>query len=70
MSLRGCVGHGRAPNVYEADGYHKYFETWGDDPIHDLELIAARSLKTRISDNALVERPKPYSDALRNFGFR
>jgi hypothetical protein len=67
LSLRASVIHGGAPDVYDSDSYHRYYENYGDDPIRDLELIAARSLRSVIFAGALVEHPDPYADLIRDY---
>ena len=57
FKLRGSVIHGGAPDVYDADKYHRYLEAYGDDPITDIELIAATCFRSGIFNNKLVERP-------------
>ena len=57
LKLRASVIHGGAPDVYDAEKYHRYLETYGDDPIRDIELIAAQCFRSVIFDNVLVERP-------------
>jgi hypothetical protein len=67
LSLRASVIHGGAPDVYDSDSYHRYYENYGDDPIRDLGLIAARSLRSVIFEGALVEHPDPYADLIRDY---
>lgn len=67
LGLRASVIHGGAPDVYDAEKYHRYYETYGDDPIFDLELITARSLRATIFANALVEHPDPHADLIKAY---
>jgi hypothetical protein len=67
MKLRGSVIHGGAPDVYESEKYHRYYDTFGDDPIFDLELIVALCLRTHVFGGALVEHPDPYADVIRAY---
>lgn len=53
MGLRASVIHGGAPDVYESNKYQKYYETYGEDPIFDLERIAAQCFRTLIFGEAL-----------------
>ncbi|MBB5048538.1 hypothetical protein HNR60_003305 [Rhodopseudomonas rhenobacensis] len=57
LGLRATVIHGGAPDVHDSDKYHRYYETYGDDPIIDIELIAARCFRAVIFDDLLPERP-------------
>jgi hypothetical protein len=57
LKLRASVIHGGAPDVYDSEKYHRYLEIYGDDPILDIELIAARCFRSIIFDNVLGERP-------------
>ncbi|MEZ0219111.1 MAG: hypothetical protein ACAH22_02325 [Tardiphaga sp.] len=57
--LRGSVVHGGAPDVYDSSKYAKYFETYGQDPVYDLELVAAQCLRTVIFDGCLKEHADP-----------
>jgi hypothetical protein len=57
LSLRASVIHGGAPDVYDSEKYHRYCETYGEDPIHDIERVAARCFRAVIFDNTVVERP-------------
>ena len=67
LSLRASVIHGGAPDVYDSDSYYRYYEIYGDDPIRDLELIAARCLRAKIFGTALVEHPDPHADLIRAY---
>lgn len=65
ISLRGEVIHGTAPDVCESDEYHAYYVEYGENPIPDLELIAARCLQTTVFSGKLEERPHTYADLMR-----
>jgi hypothetical protein len=67
LVLRASVIHGGAPDVYDSDKYHRYYEDYGDDPISDLGLIATACLRSTIFGNALVEHPDPYADLIRAY---
>jgi hypothetical protein len=67
MKLRGAVIHGGAPDVYDSDKYHRYYDRYGDDPIFDLELITAQCLRRHVFGGALVEHPDPYADVIRAY---
>ncbi len=58
MDLRAAIIHGGAPDVYDASKYFRYYETYHQDPIHDLETIVAECLKTAIFGVSLVSRPR------------
>lgn len=45
LSLRNSVMHGGAPDVHDSAKYHRYYETYGEDPIVDIELIAAQCFR-------------------------
>jgi hypothetical protein len=57
LGLRNSVIHGGAPDVHDSEKYHRYYETYGEDPIVDIELIAARCFRAVIFDDTLPERP-------------
>ncbi len=67
LGLRNSVIHGGAPDVYESDKYHRYYETYGDDPLFDLERIAAQCLRSTIFEGTLVEHPDPNADIIRAY---
>jgi hypothetical protein len=67
LGLRASVIHGGAPDVYESDKYHRYYETYGDDPIFDIELITARCLRSGLFDGAFIEHPDPNADLIRAY---
>src|SRR5690606_38940256 len=46
--VRGAVIHGAAPDVFDSESYEEYWLTYRADPIHDLELIVAKCLRTAI----------------------
>jgi hypothetical protein len=56
LKLRASVIHGGAPDVYEAEKYHRYLETYSGDPIIDIERIAATCFRSVIFDNKLIEQ--------------
>jgi hypothetical protein len=56
LSLRASVIHGGAPDVCGSEKYHRYYETYGEDPIRDIEDVAARCFRAVIFEN-VVERP-------------
>jgi len=64
MKLRGSVIHGGAPDVYESRKYAKYYDTYEADPIHDLELVAAKCLRKVIFRDALKEHADPDSELI------
>lgn len=66
MSLRGSVVHGGSPDIYDSSKYIRYFEKYGDDPISDVDLIAAQTLRTTIFANLLFERPHTYKDLVKD----
>ena len=59
MGLRGSVIHGGAPDVYDSRKYDRYYETFGADPIHDLELVVGSCLRKRIFGATLKEHADP-----------
>jgi hypothetical protein len=67
LRLRASVIHGGAPDVYDSDKYHRYYEQYGDDPIFDLELITARCLRSEIFGGLLIEHPDPNADLIRAY---
>ena len=67
LGIRNSVIHGGAPDVYESDKYHRYYETYGDDPLFDLERITAQCLRSTIFDGALVEHPDPNAEIIRAY---
>jgi hypothetical protein len=56
LGLRNSVLHGGAPDVHDSTKYHRYYETYGADPIVDIELIAAQCFRAVIFDGLLEER--------------
>jgi hypothetical protein len=64
MELRASVIHGGAPDVYDSRKYARYYDEFGDDPIHDLELLVGRCLGTKIFEGALEEHPDPAEDKI------
>ena len=67
LRLRNSVIHGGAPDVYDSDKYHRYYETYGDDPLFDLEVITARCLRSTVFNGALVEHADPNADLIRAY---
>jgi hypothetical protein len=65
LSLRASVIHGGAPDVCESDNYHVYHVDYGENPIHDLELIVARCFQSEIFRGTLKERPRTYANLMR-----
>jgi len=64
MDLRNSVLHGGAPDVYDSRKYAKYYDQFGEDPIHDLELLVGRCLRSKIFDDALNEHADPNADII------
>jgi len=62
--LRGSVIHGAAPDVYDSRRYGVYYRRHGQDPIHDLELLVAASLRKAIFKDALAEHPDPHAELI------
>ena len=48
LKFRNSVIHGGAPDVYDFEKYQRYYETYGDDPLFDLEKITAKCLRSVI----------------------
>jgi hypothetical protein len=67
LSLRGSVIHGGAPDVYDSKSYHRYYETYLEDPIFDLELITAQCFRSSIFGGALIEHPDPHAELIRAY---
>lgn len=65
LGLRGSVIHGGAPDVYDSSKYVAYYETYAEDPIYDLELIAARCLQQVIFAGTLTSRPHTHADLIK-----
>jgi hypothetical protein len=57
MKLRASVVHGGAPDVFESSKYGKYYSVYHVDPIRDLELIVAASLRLRIFGDSMRIHP-------------
>jgi hypothetical protein len=55
IKLRASVIHGGAPDVYDSSKYGKYFDKYGQDPIYDLELVAAQCLREVIFGGVFKE---------------
>lgn len=67
LRLRNSVIHGGAPDVYDSERYHQYYEQYGDDPLYDLEVITAQCLRACIFEGALVEHSDPHADLIRAY---
>jgi hypothetical protein len=67
LGLRSSVIHGGAPDVYDSKKYQRYYETYGEDPVHDLELIAAWCLRSLIFGGTLAEHPHPHAELIRAY---
>jgi hypothetical protein len=65
MKLRAAVIHGGAPDVYDSTNYAKYFEDYGQDPVDDLERIAARCLQAVVFEGKQASRRHTYADLLK-----
>ena len=65
MKLRAAVIHGGAPDVYDSSNYAKYFADYEQDPVKDLERIAARCLQAVVFEGKQVSRRHTYADLLR-----
>jgi hypothetical protein len=46
----------------QAGKYHQYYATYGQDPIVDIEKIAAQCFRAVIFDGLLKERPGRWDD--------
>lgn len=64
LGLRGSVIHGGAPNVYESSSYRRYYETYHEDAVRDLEMIVAKCLQHEVFGEDFRERPFTYADLL------
>lgn len=64
LKLRGSVIHGRAPDVYDASEYPKYYKKYGCDPIRDLELVVSACLRERVFQGELLEHPDPNTEVI------
>lgn len=64
LGLRGSVIHGGAPNVYESRSYRRYYETYHEDAVRDLERIVAKCLQHEIFGEDFRERPFTHADLL------
>jgi hypothetical protein len=59
MDLRASVIHGGAPDVYDSRKYGKYYDEYGEDPIHDMELVVGSCLRQKIFGDSLKEHADP-----------
>lgn len=64
MAIRGSVVHGRAPDVYDAKEYTRYYKIYQTDPIVDLELVANQCLRTTIFGDCFRQQPDPHAEQL------
>ncbi len=64
MRLRGDVIHGRAPDVLEAKKYASHYELYNEDPVRDLEIVAAACLRLKIFPGHFREQADPYADEI------
>ncbi len=59
MDLRAAVIHGGAPDVYDSRKYARYYDSYGEDPIHDMDLLVAQILRASVFGEAIKEHPDP-----------
>jgi hypothetical protein len=64
MDLRNSVLHGGAPDVYDSREYAKYYDQFGEDPIHDLELVTGRCLRSNVFGDTLKEHVDPNEEII------
>jgi hypothetical protein len=64
MQLRASVIHGAAPDVYDSKKYGRYYASYGEDPIEDMELVVAACLRSLIFGAALKEHSDPNAAAI------
>lgn len=64
-SLRAAVLHGGAPQVFDSSEYAKYYHKYRDDPVRDLEILAAECLKRRIFGDQMKEKAYPNEEIIR-----
>lgn len=62
--LRNAVVHGGAPEVYDSTKYARYYQEYGADPVDDVELVVADSLRVTIFDGRLGEHPDPNAELI------
>lgn len=65
MKLRAAVIHGGAPDIYDNSSYIKYYETYEQDPIYDLELIVSRSLQSVVFEGRMTSREHTHAELIR-----
>lgn len=64
MRVRGAVIHGAAPDVFDSQNYEVYWSTYSADPIHDLELIVAKCLRTALFSDKLKHHADPHAERI------
>lgn len=65
LKMRAAVIHGGAPDVYDSSHYVRYYETYSQNPVFDLELICARCLQEVVFDGKLVSKPHTHAQLLK-----
>jgi hypothetical protein len=66
LGMRAAVIHGGAPNVYDSQKYVKYYETYSQNPVFDLELITASCLQHIVFEGQLVSKPHTYAKQIKD----
>ena len=64
MDVRASVIHGGAPDVYDSRKYARYYSRYEIDPIRDMELVVAASLRAGIFKGRMQEHPAPDAELL------
>ena len=64
LKLRAQIIHGVSPDIYDSDKYPEYYQKYGSDPVHDMELIVGECLRRKIFKNKFVEQPDPHAEII------
>lgn len=64
LKVRGAVVHGQAPDVYDAEEYDAYYNTYSEDPIVDLAVLTAAALRQHLFGGTMTDQPEPHQDLL------
>lgn len=62
LKIRGAVVHGQAPDVFDAEEYDTYYNTYSTDPISDLAILSAAALRQHVFDGAMTSQDEPHHE--------
>ncbi|MBX3429962.1 MAG: hypothetical protein KF779_10300 [Hyphomonadaceae bacterium] len=62
LKVRGAVIHGQAPDVYDAEEYDAYYNTYSADPVRDLAALTAAALRQHLFGATMIDQVEPHLD--------